>query len=275
VLYVAGRQRIGSELAEALATQSDSTIFLEEALGVAAGMARLHDEAFDIVLAAHEPDGLDALALAAGIRASGGDEPVIVFGIEPQHELLADCLAAGAETYLCVAATTPQALAWTVAKSTDRLALVRDYRRLVDAQRQRQEQDQVEVRRLLEEQSAALTGLAGTNTPLPSRLMDRYRELLRAYIVMGSGHLTDELSVLVQQIAAAEVSASQTMQMHLQVLDELVRSLGNRSARHALARADLLALEVVVRLGEVYLRRAVVGQEGTGVREREGLRVGR
>ncbi len=42
------------------------------------------------------------------------------------------------------------------------------------------------------------------------------------------------------------------MQLHLQVLEETVRGLGTRSARHVMSRADLLVLEVMVHLTEDY-----------------------
>jgi len=256
VLYVAGNQRLGCHLAEAFAAQSDSTVFLEEAVGAAAGLARLHDDPFDIVLAEHDADGMDALPLVAGIQAAGGGEPVIVLGSEPPHELLASFLAAGAENYVSVPSTTPQALQWIVARAFERTTLAREHRRLEDAQRQRQQQEQVEAGRLLQEQRTALQSLGSTrDAPLASQLVDHYRELLQAYIVMGSGNLSDELARLVRVLLAGDIGCRQVMQMHLQLVDEIVRSLGGRSARHVLARADLLALEVVVKLAEVYRER--------------------
>jgi hypothetical protein len=42
------------------------------------------------------------------------------------------------------------------------------------------------------------------------------------------------------------------MQLHVHVLEELVGSLGNRSARHVMNRADLLVLEVMAHLADGY-----------------------
>ncbi|MFV2068311.1 MAG: hypothetical protein ACC645_15175, partial [Pirellulales bacterium] len=50
----------------------------------------------------------------------------------------------------------------------------------------------------------------------------------------------------------AGISARQAMQLHVQVLEELIEGLGNRSARHVMNRADLLVLEVMVHLAEQY-----------------------
>jgi hypothetical protein len=45
------------------------------------------------------------------------------------------------------------------------------------------------------------------------------------------------------------------MQLHVQVLEQLVQGLGNRSARHVMSRADLLVLEVMGHLADGYRQR--------------------
>jgi hypothetical protein len=64
------------------------------------------------------------------------------------------------------------------------------------------------------------------------------------------------MSKLADLLAAAGTTAQQTMLLHLEVLEELVRGLGARSARHVMARADLLVLEVMIHLAECYRRQA-------------------
>src|SRR6476659_6344484 len=90
---------------------------------------------------------------------------------------------------------------------------------------------------------------------LPERLVAHYREMLRAYVVMGAGNLADEMVRLAQMLTDADVSAQRAMQLHVQVLEELVASLGNRSARHVMTRADLLVLEIMAHLADGYRRR--------------------
>jgi hypothetical protein len=51
------------------------------------------------------------------------------------------------------------------------------------------------------------------------------------------------------------VTARQAVQLHLHVLEEMIRGLGNRSSRHVMNRADLLILEVIVDLAESYRER--------------------
>ena len=94
-----------------------------------------------------------------------------------------------------------------------------------------------------------------TRAIFPIASSTHYRELLRAYVVMGAGNLADEMTTLASLLADASVSAQRTMQLHVHVLEELIGSLGNRSARHVMNRADLLVLEVMAHLADGYRRR--------------------
>jgi hypothetical protein len=51
------------------------------------------------------------------------------------------------------------------------------------------------------------------------------------------------------------------MQLHVQVLEEMVQGLGSRSSRHVMTRADLLVLEVLVHLAERYRLRCQSSEE--------------
>jgi CheY-like chemotaxis protein len=87
---------------------------------------------------------------------------------------------------------------------------------------------------------------------LPVELVAHYRELLRTYVIMGSGTLAEELQQLVRLLVRAGISARDTMQMHLAVLEDLVHGLGHRSTRHVMTRADLLILEIMMHLADQY-----------------------
>jgi hypothetical protein len=90
---------------------------------------------------------------------------------------------------------------------------------------------------------------------LPSELVQHYGELLRTYVIMGSGNLVAELTRLAELLTTAGVSARQTMHLHLHVLEELIHGLGARSTRHVMTRADLLVLEIMIHLAEGYRQR--------------------
>jgi DNA-binding NarL/FixJ family response regulator len=102
---------------------------------------------------------------------------------------------------------------------------------------------------------SAFAAAAPTQCGLPERLVIHYRELLRAHVVMGVGNLAREMTALAGLLADAGISAQQTMQLHVHVLEELIGSLGSRSARHVMNRADLLVVEVMAHLADGYRRR--------------------
>jgi hypothetical protein len=72
---------------------------------------------------------------------------------------------------------------------------------------------------------------------------------------MGTGSLSDEMQRLANLLVSAGASARQAMQLHLQVLEEMVEGLGSRSARHVMNRADLLVLDIMIHLIEGYRHR--------------------
>lgn len=285
VLYVCTRGRTGGWLADALAADTASDVVLDEVNRISTGLERLRDEPFDAVLMGHEPGELDALRMAGGVRAANPDLPIVVLGAQSEQELAAQCYEVGADAYVCVNTATTRALLWSMSRAIEYHRLTAENRRLSQLQKQRLTQEQDEVQQLLSQQRALTFGLqairarsdplpsasgrgaGGDSDPpadectgrapirLPERLVDHYRDLLRAHVIMGSGNLSDEMNKLADLLATAGVTAQQTMELHLRALDELVRGLGTRSARHVMNRADLLVLDVMIHLIEEYRRR--------------------
>jgi hypothetical protein len=87
---------------------------------------------------------------------------------------------------------------------------------------------------------------------IPPRFRASYQELLRAYVIMGSGTLSREIQAFVDELGPARVSARQIVKFHLEVVEEMARGMGQRSARHLLCRADLLILELLITLADAY-----------------------
>ena len=280
LLFITTPQRTGGWLAEAFASDSASDVVLEEAVGLSNGLSRLRDEVFDAVLLSHEPGDLDALEFVEGLRAGGSNEPLIVLGSQSEQEMAAFCYEVNADAYVCVNTTTTRTLIWVVARAMERHRLIRENRRLAQAERQRLHREHSEAERLLDQQRQLVLDLeqlrgghlqagalaacdrapdgeqaceAGAGpVHLPEQLVGHYRELLRAYVIMGSGNLGREMSMLSELLVSAGISARQTMQLHLHVLEDLLQGLGSRSTRHVMTRADLLVLEVMVNLAEGY-----------------------
>ncbi len=264
VLYIAARSRTGAWLAEAFAADSAAEIVLEEAAGQAAGVERLRDEVFDAILVSHEPGQLDALDLIEGYRAGGAEEPIVVLGSQSEQELGVLCYEVGADGYVCVDTTSTRNLIWIVARAVHRHHLLRENRRFQQLEQSRSQREQDDARRLLQEQRTAVEQASrlcnefrpdaelDSQVVLPAELAAHYRELLRIYVIMGSGNLAEELQRLGAFLVSTGISAGQTVQMHLDVVEDMIHGLGERSSRHVATRADLLILEVLMHLGEGY-----------------------
>ena len=278
VLFITGHQRTGGWLAEAFAADSASDVLLVESVGIAAGLAMLREELFDAVLVSHETGGLNALEVLDAIRAgSSDDQPIIVLGDQSEEEMAALCFESGGDAYACVRTTTTRTLIWQVARAVERHALIAENRRLQQSHRHRLRLEHAEATRMLQQQRAMIDNLAeicrNDASPqsaeedesaaptgalpgsLPPQLINHYCELLRAYVIMGSGNLADEMDRLAEMLASAAVTPEQAMLLHLHVLEEMIRGLGSRSARHVMNRADMLILEVVIHLAEQYRAR--------------------
>jgi len=199
----------------------------------------------------------------------------------------------GADAYVCVNTTTTRHLIWVVARAIQRHQLIRENRRLFQNDQRRLQREHEEAERLLRQQRTLISDLeslrrttggweepaagageeGGANSAwslepsqgrdgedhgapsLPPELIAHYRELLRTYVIMGSGNLSGEMARLGDLLVTAGVTARQTMHLHLHVLEELIRGLGARSTRHVMTRADLLVLEIMMHLAEGYRRR--------------------
>jgi DNA-binding NarL/FixJ family response regulator len=280
VLHIANQHGLGDWLAEAFLADSASDVRLAKAVGTAAGLGRLRHDVFNAILISHQPGELDALETVEGIRAAHPDVAIVVLGAQSEQEMAALAFEVDADAYVCVHTATTRALIWQMARAIERHQILAENRRLHQAEQHRLQHEHQEVERLLAQQRSLIANLAELDRPqsggqaandaveariaampidceneLPDRLIAHYRELLRTHVIMGSGQLTEEMNKLADLLATAEVTARQAMWLHLRVLEELIRGLGNRSARHVMNRADLLVVDVLVHLAERYRQR--------------------
>jgi len=264
VLYITTPRRTGGWLAEAFAADSAAKVILEEAVGMRAGLTRLRDEVFDALLVSHEPEELNALDLVEGYRAGGAAEPIVILGVQSEQEMAALAYEVGADGYLCIHTATTRNLLWVIARAVHRHRLERENQRLAQAEQNRFLREQEETAALLRQQKLLLGEAFSSLEPqqplpppqfLPAELINLYRELLRTYVIMGVGTLSDDLSRLADLLVSAGLNARETLQLHLHVLQDLIHGLGSRSSRHVMNRADLLALELLLHLAEGYRHR--------------------
>ena len=248
-------------------------------------VARLRDKVYDVVLVSSLSDSPRVLQLLDAIRAGSSDEqPILVLGTAAELDMADLCFESGADAYLCIGTTTARAMLWQLARAVERHQLLLENRKHRNSQRHRLQLEHDEASRLLQQQRQLIVGLESIHTcseieaaesasqsvevrqsvkpgtsidrssppsrDFPSSLASHYSDLLRTYVVMGSGNLGPQILQFAELLTGENLSSQQLMLMHLQVLEEVVGALGNRSARHILNRADLLILEVMMHLAE-------------------------
>jgi response regulator RpfG family c-di-GMP phosphodiesterase len=97
-----------------------------------------------------------------------------------------------------------------------------------------------------------------TNPPVQNRiekngeLENRYAEILRSYVVIGSENLTQEITNIAQQLFDSGLTVREAFKMHLNLVDQLVSGLGKKSSRQVIARSDILAMELMIHLCDLY-----------------------
>lgn len=249
----------------------------------AEALTLLRDDPFDAVLiaAASTASGEDSFAEAASlvkaIRASGCEDPILLLAPRISDVDWLDLSCEECELLQSVRMWDSPALVSVLKRAIFRSEQTRQCRRLAIAQTKRMARERGETEHLLSQQRRIIDDLdaseATTNvtrqalldcfgratpcrTELPSEINNYYQELLRTYVIMGSGNLGGEIAKLADLLAVAGCGPREALSLHLERVESLVGGLGNRSTRHILARADLLALELMIHLGESFRRRA-------------------
>ena len=247
----------------------------------AEALTLLRDDPFDAVLiAAVSSDGrtdafAEAASLVKAIRASGCEDPLVLLAPRISDADWLDLSREECELLQSARLWDSPALASVLKRAIFRSEQTRQSRRLEIAQTKRMARERGEAEHLLDQQRRIIDDLDATEatnvtrqamldcfgratpyrTALPSEINSYYQELLRTYVIMGSGNLGGEIAKLADLLAVAGCGPREALSLHLERVESLVGGLGNRSTRHILARADLLALELMIHLGESYRRR--------------------
>jgi hypothetical protein len=248
-------------------------------------LAALRDETYDCLLIA-DADTFDAFDALRAVRTGGYGDPAVLLTARMTDERWLAALQLQCSVLSSPRGWESRALVPMLRSELQRSELQRDNYRLSLAQHRRLLRERDETEHLLDQQRQILLELHGlvefgprSQAPAWERDPDAgsvrvaptaspevlgrdevlhfYDELLRTYVMMGSGRLSSEITRLAELLAAARVSPRDALGMHLQRVEKLVRGLGSRSSRHVLSRADLLALELTIQLGECYRQRPV------------------
>ncbi|MGL4512414.1 MAG: hypothetical protein ACRCT8_04930 [Lacipirellulaceae bacterium] len=265
VAVACGAAHGGAWLSRALATTGLSAT-VTEVVGPEGAIVHATRVPSDAIVLVDSPT-LDAVHLSRGLRGVGYDGAIVVVGELPAQEREPMTIEAGADAYRCAAATSAALLATEMTRCVAARRLAAPPRRLASREAHRLEGDRDETQRLLDEQRALVGALEGLADREPGRtpdgadvqpavvgveLSDRYDELLRAAILEGGEGLSERVAALAGELAVAGTSAPAALALHVGAVERLLAGLGERGARHALARADVLAMDLVVHLAERY-----------------------
>jgi hypothetical protein len=251
----------------------------------------LRDESFDCLLVrvnpARQVPGDDPMSLARGIRAGGCADPIVIVAVTTDDETWAEALKLNVDLLVSVKGWESSALIPAIQRAVERGRMLHEIDRLSAADRRRLARERDEADYLLSQQRqilAAVEHLAGAaraadagetqaasgggeRVRLTAEFDDYYQELLRTYVIMGSGNLVAEITRLADLLSRAGLGPRDVLDLHLARVERLVRGLGNRSTRHVMARADLLALELMIHLGECYQQQLLRGGSAAAVQE--------
>jgi hypothetical protein len=244
-------------------------------------MTILRHETFEcLVVADGEPDAKnptarwDAVALIQAIRSSGCDDPLVYLAPAASDETTSTVCHLRCDWLISTSVWNSRALVAVIQRAIQNTDTVRQNHQLAVANHRRLVRERDEADQLLRQQRDIISELealanrrpigdesesnvaAQPTIPIPDEIKRFYQELLRTYVIMGSGNLGGEIGQLAKILAEAQLSPRDTLSLHLERVEELVRGLGNRSTRHVMARADLLAIELIIHLGECYQKSA-------------------
>lgn len=230
----------------------------------------LRHQMFDCLLIAARSSGgrcsfdvAEALRLAEAMRSSGQDEPVLVLTETLPDEQWERFIQFDCEVVITDRLWDSPTLVPLVIRAVRGVALARAYRQLQGSHHRRVTQERSEADEFLKQQkqilcdTALLTNPGGdrnesATTPiLRTEIRGYYQQLLRTFVMMGSGSLSTDIRSLAQLLVQSGHTPRSVFALHVAEIETLTLGLGHRSARHAVARGDLLALELLLCVGEL------------------------
>jgi hypothetical protein len=238
--------------------------------GAAPALAAIREETFDctLLLAGSPAEPGDATALLPALSAAGNMEPVLVLMRQADEELLAQLGGAECEVLVSEAGWQSPVLPVWIGRAIERAHRLRDNVRLASGEQRRMLRERSEASSVLQEQRRFLAdgqrsafqdislqaghGTEATVRDLPPQAAECYEQLLRSTVIMGTGSLSGEVRQLAQLLVASGFAPRAALRLHIEHVERLIAGLGARSARHVMSRADLLAMELMIQIGDCY-----------------------
>lgn len=226
----------------------------------AEALAAAREESVDCVLVGEDPSNRSvSMAILQGLRMAGCREPAVFLSSGLDDQQWIEVCRLDGDVLTAPAGWDSPALVAVIERAIRRVEVARQSQHLTVAHDRRLSRERDEAAQLLAQQRRMLGPRSGNCDPsagphpaqLPEAVCEYYHELLRTYVMMGSGSMEAEIARLADVLCAAGLGPRKVFELHLDRVEALVRGLGNRSTRHVMARADLLALELMMHVGEV------------------------
>lgn len=231
----------------------------------------LREEPFDCVVVgaladdAEEADR-DLVQLLEVIGADGSQTPLLVLRDHLDDEFLLSLSRFDCELLATGQGWKSPALPLWIGRTMQRcdLALENQKNSTADLRRTVRERDETESlleqqRRIVdvsEQRNSLIPEDESPDVELPEEINRYYQELLRTYVIMGAGNLEDDIRKLAELFALTGIGPRSALRLHLERVESMVGGLGSRSSRHVMARADILAMELMIELGECFRRKS-------------------
>lgn len=228
----------------------------------------LRREIFDSVIIVTDEleteDGFDwgtIFALVDAIRAGGHDEPMLIVAPQVSDEQFAQFSRLDCDILCSKQSWNSQALVPLTLRMVHRSHALQSTQQLKSSHRRQLSREKTEAERQLTEQQRMIQDvrLMGHRAnslepgpPVSDELRRYYGTLLRTHGMMGEGSLSVEVSQLAKILCQSGVDPGDALEMHLQEIEKLISRAGNRSSRHLVSRADLLAIELLLYMGQFF-----------------------
>lgn len=208
----------------------------------------LRKQMFDVALVWHSHQ-LDSVTYLPTLRTVAPESLGVVvletdLGTLSSDALQSACLAAGSDGYLGLRESS-DVLCWRIHRAVERRQLLCHAQLWSTHQSKTRQEDHHEAIHQVRSLRAILLDNDATSQP-PEWLVDKFAELLRAYVVAVSGDLADEVGQLVSGLKQSGVTQCEALMAHSVATEQLVISIGPRPGWHMLGRSQMLAYEVML-----------------------------
>jgi len=221
---------------------------------LADAIAELRTNCWDTLLL--EAAGVGRVALLDAVQTFEGSAATVALLALPDDSLVAELFARDCDVCISPRMWDSPALPAVVLAAIRRRQCRQELQRHSTTHYRRLSREQTDAESLLRLQHELLLNLQSSRDAdnSPPDCSESYADLLKATILSGPKRLGPALDNFVQHLAADGRSPADVLAWHIDRVAALSAGMGGRTSQHLLSRADLLVIEVLVRLGEHYRR---------------------